>query len=258
MATPFRATLALGLALASPAVAAQQRYEGLAYTAKGGALVYRETHWLYRDGATPARLVLYRCPDGRAFARKSMREVASATAPDFDYVDARNGYREGVRTRGGMREVTYRAGTAAEARTRPLPSTPGLVIDAGFDAWIRANWSRTGGGGAVVPFLVPSRAQAFDFRVATASDTQEGGRAVRRMRMAVAGVLGYALPSIELTYDAQTRRLLRFNGLGSVRDAKGRLQALRIEFPTAPTETGVTREEIDAALRTPLVASCAG
>lgn len=248
------ATVAL-LAATAPAVA-QQRYEGLAYPASGSALVYRETHWLYRDGGVPARLVLYRCPGGAPFARKTMRESPSATAPDFEFVDARRGYREGVRTRGATREVFQRDRETAPLVTRPLKAPEGVVIDAGFDAWVRANWARIGQGGAVAPFLIPSRFQALDFRVTSAADSHERGRPVRRMRMALASWLGFALPAIELTYDARTRRLLRFKGPGTVRDARGRLQTLRIEFAEPPVTTGVTRAEIDAAARMPLVASC--
>lgn len=91
------------LLLAAARAPAQQRTEGLAYPAKGGPLVYRENHWLYRDGGQASRLVLYRCPDGRPFARKHAVDSAGALAPDFDFLDARTGYREGVRTRGGQR-----------------------------------------------------------------------------------------------------------------------------------------------------------
>jgi hypothetical protein len=249
--------IALPLLLAAaPAVAAQVRYEGTAYAASGTKVLYRETHWLYRDGGAGARLVLYRCPDGRAFARKTMRDVPNAVAPDFEFVDARLGYREGVRTRGGLREVFHRESRSAPLVTRPLPPVRGLVIDAGFDRYVVDHWARLETGRVTAPFLVPSRFRALDFRIGDAVDARESGRAVRRFRMTLAGLLGVALPPIELTYDVAGRRLLRFRGPGTVRDARGRLQALRVEFPDAPTATGVTTAEIQSAGRTPLATSC--
>jgi hypothetical protein len=200
--------------------------------------------------------VLYRCPDGRPFARKTMRESSDPIAPDFDFVDARLGYREGVRSRGGAREVYHRAGPRAAWTVRPLPAARGLVIDAGFDRYVRADWSVLERGRVTAPFLVPSRFRSLDFRIGDAVDGRERGRAVRRFRMALAGLVGMALPSIELTYDIADRRLLRFRGPGTVRDERGRLQTLRVEFPEPPMETGVTTAEIQAALRAPLVASC--
>src|SRR5690606_6904640 len=46
-----------------------QRQEGRAFAEDGGALLYRETHWLQGPPEALSRLVLYRCADGRAFAR---------------------------------------------------------------------------------------------------------------------------------------------------------------------------------------------
>lgn len=240
----------------TPVAASPLRYEGVAYPASGARPLYRETHWLYRDGDAGARLVLYRCPDGRAFARKTMRETPTAIAPDFEFIDARLGYREGVRRRGGTREVFHREAHDAPLVARPLPAARGLIVDAGFDRYVTANWARLEQGRATAPFLVPSRFRALDFRIGDAVDARESGRAVRRFRMSLAGVLGIALPSIELTYDIAERRLVRFRGPGTVRDSRGRLQSLRVEFPVPPTATGVTAAEIQAAMRASLVTSC--
>ena len=89
---------ALALLTACPPAMANadiQRQEAQAYARKGGALVYRESHWRYRQDEGARRLVLYRCPDGRAFARKMVIERRRAQAPDFEFEDARDGYREG-------------------------------------------------------------------------------------------------------------------------------------------------------------------
>ncbi|MEE7548937.1 hypothetical protein HF319_19710, partial [Xanthomonas sp. Kuri4-1] len=84
------------LLLGLPAVAgATTRYDGDAQAAEGGRLLYRESHWVEPDGG---RVVLYRCPGGAAFARK---QVGGGSDPEFELVDARDGYREGVRTRQG-------------------------------------------------------------------------------------------------------------------------------------------------------------
>ena len=88
-------------ALAAVPALAAETWTGAAYLADGGALAYRETH--YRFGAE--RLVVYACPDGRPFARKTILENGIAQAPDFSLRDARWGYREGVRGSGETREA---------------------------------------------------------------------------------------------------------------------------------------------------------
>ncbi|MGH8031709.1 MAG: hypothetical protein ACREO8_04915 [Luteimonas sp.] len=65
---------ALALALAvvcGPASAALLSVQGEARDPANGRLLYREDHLIRADGPAPLqRVVLYRCPDGTAFARK--------------------------------------------------------------------------------------------------------------------------------------------------------------------------------------------
>lgn len=141
-----RRACALGLTLALAASASAlagtptdvvRHVEGKAFAGSDGHLMYREWHWLYDDGGNPSRLVLYRCPDGKPFARKVMHDDGSAQAPDFVLDDARTGYQEGVRSTDGKRVVFVRDNKGAQERTAALDTSPMPVIDAGFDAYIR-------------------------------------------------------------------------------------------------------------------------
>ena len=138
-------TLCLGALLAAaagpvPAHAAVLVQQALAHDRDTGTLRYRESHWLYREGGVARRLVLYQCPDGRAFARKTVREGAAAQAPDFDFEDGRDGYREGVRSTPTGRLVYVRERAGAPVRERQLELPANVVIDAGFDASVRRRW----------------------------------------------------------------------------------------------------------------------
>jgi hypothetical protein len=73
--------------------------------------------------------------------------------------------------------------------------------------------------------------------------------------MTLAAWFGFAVPDLRLTYDVRERRLLRFEGIGSIRDARGGAQPVRIDFPDPPV--AADRAEIDAAARQRLVARCA-
>ena len=79
-----------------------------------GALLYREAHYV-EPAPRAGRLVVYRCPDGRPFARK--RVEGGGAAPDFLMEDGRDGYREGVRSNGRARE----AFVTSRGRTRSSP-----------------------------------------------------------------------------------------------------------------------------------------
>lgn len=239
---------------------AGERYEGLAYARGGGSLLYSETHWLREQGAAKEHLVLYRCPDGAAFARKRLREQPSEQAPDFEFEDARYGYREGVRTSAAGREVFVQARAGVRPEVRPLPEAAGAVIDAGFDAFVRSHWAGlSSGGGVTVPFLIPSRFEFWRFRIADARDGQVDGRPVRRLRMSLSAWYGFALPKIELAYEPDGGRLVEFQGLGTIRDREGRPLDVRILFPADRRRPAPSSDSEVAALWTrPLVSRCAG
>ncbi|HEU4670789.1 MAG TPA: hypothetical protein VFR91_08765 [Dyella sp.] len=232
-----------------------RQLEGRAYATGDGHLMYTETHWLYADRGVPARLVLYRCPDGHAFARKWLRQDGPPQAPDFELTDGRSGYREGVRRAAGGRTVFVQSGGAAE-RTAPLPGSPDLVIDAGFDAYIRQHWDRLGSGESdTVPFLIPSRLGALDFKVRRLDDAVVEGRPARRYRLGLASWIGFALPHIDVAYDAADRELLQFVGLANIRAGNGDNVRARIVFDPAAAHPA-TPAALDAARAAPLDGRC--
>lgn len=247
----------LGCACGAAGAGPIERYDGLAYARDGARLLYRETHWRYADGQVAQRLVLYRCPDGQAFARKRVIDGAQAAAPDFDFNDGRDGYREGVRSRGGGREVYVQDDARAPLRTQALKLPRDAVIDAGFDAMVRARWDTLSQGRAIaIPFLLPSRFEFLDLQLAAAKPVRVDGRAAQRLRMSLDRWYGFAIPAIELTYADADRRLLEFRGIGTIRDRRGRYLDVRIAFPADTVARDATRAEIERAAAMPLVRSC--
>ena len=252
-----RVSAAILVALSHAATAAPeiQRQEARAYARKSDALLYRESHWRYRQDGDARRLVLYRCPDGRAFARKTVIERTTAQAPDFDFEDARDGYREGVRSGAQGRVVYVRAGAKAALEERPLAVPAAGVIDAGFDASVRLHWATLQGGSAVTqPFLLPSRMAFMPVRLDPGPSLRWNGIPARRMTMRLDRWYGFVAPTMQLTYASEDRRLLEFAGIATIRDADGRHQDVRIVFP----QPAVSADEraLQAALATPLVTQC--
>lgn len=131
------------------AIARLQSQQGMARDPDGGNLLYREQHLIERDDdGIRRRLVLYRCADGTAFARKRVDYDTSRFAPDFSLIDARDGYREGLRheelgRQEGELELGQREVWSGKVATPTLlPVHEGvLVADAGFDEFVRARWS---------------------------------------------------------------------------------------------------------------------
>lgn len=240
-----------------PAVKAQdQHYVGTAYALDSNRVVYREEHFVFDDHGALTRLVLYRCPSGQPFARKWVRMQGNGQAPDFDLIDARTGYREGVRGTQGAREVYTQAHRNATVQSQPLAERPDAVIDAGFDTYVRDHWSTLATGGAHVDFLVPSRLGYVPLRIADASQGSQQGEPVRQLHLSMDAWYGFAAPSLDLTYETADRRLLRFEGIGNIRDNAGKNQRVRIEFPRSAVFPAATPQDVQKAAALPLTASC--
>jgi hypothetical protein len=262
---PLGRACALGLTLTLAASASAlagtdantvRHVKGKAFAGSDGHLMYRESHWVYDDGGNPSRLVLYRCPDGKPFARKLMHDDGNAQAPDFVLDDARSGYQEGVRNAGGKRVVFVRDNKDAQERTAALDTSPMPVIDAGFDAYIRNHWDKLGKDGSdKIPFLVPSRLGTLGFSVKRMADAPVNGRDARQYRLSLDNLIGLALPHIDVAYDAKTRELLSFNGMANIRGSNGDNVKARIVFDPAQ-DKDVSRADLDAAMKTPLDGQC--
>jgi hypothetical protein len=172
-------------------------------------------------------------------------------------LDARDGYREGVRTQGGSRQIFVQQNARAPLVVRPLPPDADGVIDAGFDAFIRARWRDfSAGQSRRIPFLVPDHFKFMDFRIAESADGTLAGRPVRELKMSLNAWYGFALPSIDLAYDPDGQRLQEYQGIGTIRDGFGKNQNVRIEFPADARREPVSDEEIERAAALPLSASC--
>jgi hypothetical protein len=172
-------------------------------------------------------------------------------------LDARSGYREGVRTRHGYREVFVQADARAPERRAPLTVPQNAVIDAGLHAFVRAHWNVLSDTGvSPLPILVPSRLGYIDFSARKLRDGRVEGNDVRWFRLSLASWLGFALPHIEVGYDALTHELREYRGLTDILGEDNRNLHVRIDFPAAERRTDTLLADVDRAADTPLIGHC--
>lgn len=250
-ATPLIFAVMLSAASALPPsaraddAATVRSYTGVARDT-GGRVIYRETHFLEGD----SRLVLYRCADGRPFARK--RVDGKGIAPDFDFTDGRDGYREGVRAAKVGREVFWRDDGKQALKQAAVAKTGASVFDAGFDAYVREHWADLAAGKAMrARFLVPSRLDALGIRLQSQPGAPTG---YLDLAMRLDAWYGFALPEFRMRYRTSDRWLSRFEGIGTIRNAKGAYPKLRIDFPETPV--AVAGSALQQARSVALVAGC--
>ena len=237
------------LALAGLTASAAETWTGHAFLADGGTPAYNEIHYLLGD----ERLLVYTCPDGKPFARKTIHAAGNAQAPDFDMFDARWGYREGVRGTGASREIFVQRAPDQPEKILALSLPEDGVIDAGFDTYVRGHWNALSHGDTLrFKFLVPSKRTFYAFDLARVDDASNAAQLT--VRLSLGAWYSFLAPSIDVTYDRASQRLLRFAGMSNIRDEKLKNLDVRIEFPQAPVAATVA--QIDTAQHAPLVHSC--
>ena len=227
-------------------------YSGTATYPHSAKFLYGERHVLaYQEGRPAERVVLYTCSDGSSFARKTVHYVDSL-APDFLLEDASNGLHEGVRSGSGGRAVFFRGDETQHEQSRLFTPAPGLVADAGFDEFVRANWQQLMTDQSVgIRFLIPSRLDNYRFQLRHLRSDRHDGVPVEVFRLELAGIGSWLLPRIDVYYSAGEHVLVHYEGLSDLRDASHSNIPANITFHLAD-RTPSDRQAYEEALRAPL------
>lgn len=178
---------------------------GSAYDQTTGYLLYTEYHFCT---ATRERCtVQYRDSYGDLIARKELDFRSSPIAP-------------------GLTLINYRS----DEVTRVIRDEPeNLVVDAGFDNFIRTIWDDLDGGkSARFPFLVAGFDKPFNMRATRAATT---GCTRKQLCLEIkldSWLLGMLASPIELLYSRESRQLLRFSGVSNMKGVNG--EALNVNI----------------------------
>jgi hypothetical protein len=245
-------------ALDALAVDSYSGYEGQAFELSNGKMIYTEVHFLRAiDGKLSERVTLYRCPNGKTFGRKLLTVKGKPQMPEFETVDARLGYREGLQTRAKGLTVFYQNSTKKAEKSELLDATRVMVADAGFDEFVRQNWPALTQGKAVpLDFIVPSQLDYLGFKVKWLRKATFNGEAVQVFKLAPSGILGWVTSGIDVSYADSDRSLRSFSGLSNLRDLSGDNYEAKIDFPRNKQVQYPDATAMQAARTMALVSSC--
>ncbi|WP_028669896.1 hypothetical protein [Saccharospirillum impatiens] len=209
---PLAAKLLFGLVLsglATVVVAEETRlseFVGKAYDADSGTLLYTEQHSLELvDGVPQQETVRYLTPDGDALAQKDMTY----------WQPARPAYRLTVvdpqRTETVEPEDSGVTIESVESGFLDWSDAGNYVIDGGFHYFILDHFDTLLAGESVeLQFLAPTRTRWLGLRLRPVE--QADGRLLLELNVRNR-LLSLVISDIELTYDIQSQRLLRYAGL---------------------------------------------
>ncbi len=212
---------------------AEVRYEqGRAWKSDKTKILYTESHWTTSENnILKNRTVVYRCANGTAFARKEINYARSTFAPEFSFTDVRFNYQEGLRWQKDNPELWLVRN--AQKQQKLLSNTDSLVADAGFDVFVKSRWpALTASRRQTLQFAVPARLTSYGFTLQRINSLPFNKEPAQSFKLGLDSWLGFIAPNIEITYSANSKRLLRFKGISNILNDQGDKPVNTIiEFP---------------------------
>ena len=207
-----RALTVVAVWLAGAGVASASDHElalyavGKAVNADTGEYLYSEFHYCSRDITTCS--IDYRDSMNTSIAVKDVDYGASPYAPNLF-----------------LREFGIDAVVAYES------SGSDEVVDAGFDNFVRSRWDTLAAGEKVTfPFRALGFDRAFDMRAGKARDGDCDDNLLCLRVQVDSWLLGLVAQPIDLAYNRDDRRLLRYRGVSNLRSRGLNSQQVEISY----------------------------
>ncbi|SDK12216.1 hypothetical protein [Microbulbifer yueqingensis] len=206
---------------------------GLARQPGSGELVYCEYHLPARGQRSR---VLYYSPAGHRIAEKKLESRGGGSPhntprPQVRQQDYRHGEERQVLWKGSVWQLRYRQAGGASWESARLEAHQADVVDAGFDAFVRQNWSRLAAGEPVeFSFASPLHGRAVTLRARKVT-CKKGGQGTLCLQVDLAQpLLRLFAGNLYLVYGVGNRQLRTFDGIVNLLDSEGESQRLRIDY----------------------------
>jgi hypothetical protein len=202
-------------------------YRSNAYDVNTGKFLYSENHTeYYKNGEHIYSIIVYKDSSEKAFAEKRIDFGKKRTQPDFLLKDSRTGYLDRAKLLNASTQefqMEHTRSSTQPVQTKSL-KVPGLVVvDGGFDYFIRDNFQTVSSGQVIRGnFLLTNRLDYFQCRVQKIKDIQFKNRDAYLFALQPENfVLRMIADKILVTYDQKTGRLLEYVGISNLQDDKG-------------------------------------
>ena len=180
---------------------------GKAYEKDKGKFLYSEQYSCSEQGLLST--VEYSNGAGELFAIKRLDFRLSAVGPSLVMSDYRN-----------QKELSI----AASENDK-------LVIDAGFDNFVRSIWEELSDGAKFsFPFLPAGFSKPVNMKVLRSKKKDCDAEQLCLVIKMDSWILAMVVAPIELSYLRSNRRLLHFSGMGNIKDNNGKTQSVDIHY----------------------------
>lgn len=223
-----------GLLLAAlPAFSSQQlTVVGDAYDMAGEQLLYQEYHYYSADNLD--HKVVYKDAEQQDIAVKTVDYRSGTTTPAFRQQSWNYPEDITVELIDGQLLIRYAVGDEAVRQERLDPKQP-LVIDAGFDYYVRNNWAALTRDEAL-SFFFPAvtRQSLIKLKIKQTACSYATETDVCFVINSANWLISLLLDPIELGYGKNSRQLNRFRGLANLTDSRGEGLKVDIRYTYQP------------------------
>lgn len=209
-----------------------KNFVGDAFALKSNDLVYRETHCGTQDELVSE--VFYQLGDGTLIAHKSLDYQSGHMTPSFvqHNIQSKEKIEVSFDQQAISMSVKEQDNQASRSTYRVIDTaSKPIVIDAGFDGFIRGNWDKlVSGKTQEFQFPLASRASLVSLQVKPSVCSYES-ETDQCFTLEPSSWFSRLLTSpIELGYDSNLTRLTRYRGLSNINDENGQGLVVDIKY----------------------------
>ncbi len=214
-------------------------YRGDVYAGKDSIPLYTERGVEKHDkGKLMTAITRFINPQGELMAERSLDFNRFPFQPDYSLRDYRLGYEEGVVQQAQGLRVYFREKSGERLQEKYLKVPDPCVVDAGFNAYLKAHWPQLRQGKRVgFHLVIPARLDYFRF--AAYIDSARSHRESLALKRSVSAVviepesrvLRVLLPPLVAYYaEDYGLRMVYYTGIASLNDDKGKALKVRIRY----------------------------
>ena len=231
--------LGTGAQSAAPPDSTAPAYLGSAYDYENKIHAYTETQSeRYRNGKHVSTHTTFAGADGKPIAERTLDFSRHEFDPDYLYKDLRNGYEEGAKSEGAEILVHFRDSKNAERKEKRIKVPGPCIINGGVGKFVQSRWAEIAAGKKVsFNMVIPARLDYFRFeayvdrKYRLKPEESKGREYLPVVIEPKNSVLGMLLPVIVMYENPGTQRMVAYQGIVNVADAKGRSLRVRTTYP---------------------------
>ena len=204
---------------------------GVASNLKTGKVVYRE----YHDITKLQHTVRYIDEKEKLIAEKTIQYLHGYNTPEYQLQDQRVDRKTGSEW-AKDHFIIFRQEGLEKRHEKSVAAANDLVIDAGFDHFIRSNWEKLING-KVLPFsfaiadpLTLLNMQLTEVTAAKTAIKQHSNSYRYFLASSRNKLIGWAIPDINLAYDRETRLIQVYQGPSNITDQNDKTQTVTIRY----------------------------